>query len=33
MFGILGILAAIWFSVMKFANYIRKRDQVDKDEF
>ncbi len=33
MFGILGVLVAIWLSVMKFANYIRKRDQVDKDEF
>lgn len=32
MFGILGILATIWFSVMKFANYIRKRDQVDKED-
>lgn len=29
MFGILGFLATIWVSVMKFAKYIRKRDQIN----
>ena len=29
MFGILGVLVTIWISVMKFANYIRKRDQIN----
>lgn len=32
MFGILGALTTIWLSVMKFANYIKKRDQADKEE-
>ena len=32
MFGILGFLAAIWMSVMKFANYIRKRDQINTSD-
>lgn len=32
MFGILGFLTTIWVSVMKFADYIRKRDQTTREE-
>ena len=32
MFGILGALVTIWISVMKFANYIRKRDQINTSD-
>lgn len=32
MFGILGALVTIWLSVMKFANYIKNRDQTDKED-
>ena len=32
MFGILGLLVTIWVSVLKFANYIKNRDQSDKED-